>query len=441
MRRWWCDGLMVAGALGFAVVQQPRVKVGLGAVQQDRALTEWRPLANGQPASPEKQRILLLMSDTGGGHRASAEAIAHALEKLFPERWECEILDIWTEHAAWPYSNFVPFYSFLAKKPMLWRMLWIYGNFPLTRFAQEKAAALSCFKRFKQVLEERIEDLDVVVSVHPLCQTIPLRALRKLKRGVPFVTVVTDLASAHPTWFHRGVDKCFVPSKAIYDKARRCGLPTDKLVSRGLPLRAPFWEQEHRTQPEVRQHLGLPDVPSVLVMGGGDGVGRIARVAKTIASELRDEASLVVICGKNEAAKRELETYDWPDHVRPSILGFVSNIEEYMAAADCVVTKAGPGTIAEAATRGLPVVLSSFLPGQEAGNVKFVVKTHEFGVFKRRPKKIAREIRRLLEDDATRHSMAARALEAAKPDATTDIARDIARLVDTKIAKNPTDLK
>ena len=99
----------------------------------------------------------------------------------------------------------------------------------------------------------------------------------------------------------------------------------------------------------------------------------------------------MVVCGKNAQVKKELEERNWPDNVKPTILGFVDNMDEWMAAADCIVTKAGPGTIAEAATRGLPCLLSSHLPGQEAGNVKFVVEGG-FGAFVKKPAKIGATI-------------------------------------------------
>lgn len=369
------------------------------------------------------------MSDTGGGHRASAQALSKAVEALSPGQWQCDIVDIWTDYAAWPYKNFVSYYAFMAKHPILWRAMWIWGKFPLTRYAQEIHCDLLNYARFAEFIEERLPETDAIVSVHPLCQTLPLKILRHAESDIPFVTVVTDLATAHPTWFHPGVDKCFVPSKSVYDIAKRCGLPDDKLSLHGLPLREPFWTREPRTKSDVRKDLGIaPDYPVALVVGGGDGVGRIAKLAKRIAFELDKPTSLVVVCGKNDDARTELENYDWPSHIRVHLHGFVKNIDEYMAASDCIVTKAGPGTIAEASTRALPCLISSYLPGQEAGNVEYVVR-HKFGVFRRSPKSIAKTIRKWLDNEAIRQQMAQKAVQTAKPDATTNIANDIIDLI------------
>ena len=74
------------------------------------------------------------------------------------------------------------------------------------------------------------------------------------------------------------------------------------------------------------------------------------------------------------------------------VCGFVKQMSDYMEVADVIVTKAGPGTIAEATIRGLPTMLSSYLPGQEAGNVPFVVQSG-FGEYSKDPRQIARTVR------------------------------------------------
>ena len=83
------------------------------------------------------------MSDTGGGHRASSKALVNALERLYPGKIDAEIVDIWTEHAGWPYRNFVPYYAIMAKRTWMWRMMWYYGRFWPTRKLQEIATRYS----------------------------------------------------------------------------------------------------------------------------------------------------------------------------------------------------------------------------------------------------------------------------------------------------------
>mmetsp|Transcript_19769 Transcript_19769/g.60928 ORF Transcript_19769/g.60928 Transcript_19769/m.60928 type:complete len:435 (-) Transcript_19769:152-1456(-) len=390
-----------------------------------------RPAAAVDAAAGDKKNVLFLISDTGGGHRASAKALVNALDRLYPDKINTEIVDIWTEHAGWPYKNFAPWYAIMAKRTYLWRMLWYYGRFYPTRKLQEIATRFQCSKRFGKCIGDAKPDL--VVSVHPLCQDIPMRQLAKLdggERTTPFVTVVTDLGSAHNTWFDQRTDYTFVPSPALETMAKRCGLEDDKIRRRGLPLREGFWEKEARSKAELRETLGLdPDLPTALIVGGGDGVGGIGRVANAVGDALSDQkAGVVVVCGKNAEVKAELEGRAWPEGVDATILGFVENMDEWMAASDCIVTKAGPGTIAEAACCGLPCLLSSHLPGQEAGNVDFVVD-NGFGAFMRKPRKIGATLAAWLADRTKLKRMGDAASEAARPNATLDIARDLGGLL------------
>jgi 1,2-diacylglycerol 3-beta-galactosyltransferase len=122
----------------------------------------------------------------------------------------------------------------------------------------------------------------------------------------------------------------------------------------------------------LRQKLGLNDtMPLVLVVGGGEGMGGIADISKQLGFELGchcdpepsiTKSQMVVICGKNQDAKDELERVkDWGNNIIVHIKGFVNNMDEYMKASDVLVTKAGPGTIAEASICGLPCMMFSYL--------------------------------------------------------------------------------
>jgi len=83
--------------------------------------------------SSNKKKVLILMSDTGGGHRASAQAIDQAIQYNYPNKIDVEIMDLWTEYAPFPYNRFVPCYRFVAKRPLLWRLLYTYGLFTPTK--------------------------------------------------------------------------------------------------------------------------------------------------------------------------------------------------------------------------------------------------------------------------------------------------------------------
>ncbi|CAM9374158.1 unnamed protein product [Ectocarpus sp. 12 AP-2014] len=378
------------------------------------------------------KKILILMSDTGGGHRASSQALSAALENLYGDQIHTDIVDIWTEYGRFPFAEAVRTYKFLGKRPFLWKLSYDMARFPPTRRWAEVLANLTCHRSFRSCLEKYEPDL--VVSMHPLCHHVPLRVLKRIRedtgKEIPFATVVTDLGSAHPTWFDPRGDLTYVPSDVLRERARARGIPHHKLMQFGLPVRDAFWEESSDKQ-AVQQRLGLQaGVRTALIVGGGDGVGKLHDIATKVADRLASDhhpGQVVVVCGTNNKTREALEAHSWPGEgsgVNVRVLGFVSNMDEWMSASDLLVTKAGPGTIAEACTRGLPVILSSFLPGQEAGNVPYVTDNH-FGLYRKKPRDIAHEVSDLLGDREKLEAMGRNAMSMGRPHATLDIARSL----------------
>lgn len=381
----------------------------------------------------------MLISDTGGGHRASALALEAAMLEERPKGMEVKVVDIWTDYGTWPSNKMAAGYPFVCKHPWIWRSMY-YATKHLERPWQALCRA-SSGSGFKRCIAEY--DPDMVVSLHPLCQNLPLKVMDTIAksrgepgRQVPFATVCTDLGSAHPSWFKGDVDLCFVASEAVRKVAHRRGLAESKLRNYGLPVRKAFWRASERSgqaSTELREQLGLrPGLKTVLVVGGGDGVGSLGSIVEATAAQLAKDcpgaAQVVAICGKNKQVKAKLEGMAW-DGVHVEVRGFCSAMSDYMEAADCLVTKAGPGTIAEAAIRGLPTMLSTHLPGQEAGNVPFVVNKG-FGEFSRKPEVIAQTVSGWLKDEDELARKSAAALAAGQPDATNLIAKDLLVLLD-----------
>ncbi len=399
-----------------------------------------------------KATIQILMSDTGGGHRASANALRDAWNTLYPNQIECEIVDIYTEYGpVWPYNDYVRMYKLMAQYPWTWDVFFRFGSTPFGLWLNAFLLETICFQSFLTCLQQpdfstTKKRADMVVSVHPLCQDIALKILAYLDtngatrdpqyRTTPFCTVVTDLGGAHPTWFHPKVDQCFVPSDALRQLALERKLQPSQIVQHGLPIRQGFWNSPSsstkqsstttsRTKAPGRTALGLhPDLPTVLLVGGGDGMGGLVEMALSLQQELQD-AQLVVICGNNRAAQAALQQQSNNNMV---VQGFVSNMDEYMRAADVLVTKAGPGTIAEACICGLPCMLFAYLPGQEEGNIPFV-EQGGFGAYCSDPKEIATTVRSWIADPQQLVVMQENAFKAARPQATLDIARDLAEIV------------
>lgn len=431
-------GSMAAALLGFTAGFRGLHSANAGQGLNPLGLSPANA-ADWPPPKTSQKRVLFLLSDTGGGHKASAKAIKGALDLMYPGKFTCEIEDMWTDHGKWPFNKMVPGYQWLARHKVgngIWKLLYSSSQIPPNRWASGQIAHAVNGRAFEAYM--RAYDPDVVVSVHPLCQDVPLRILDRIgggKRKVPFITVVTDLGSASTLWFHKAVDKCVVPGDVCEKIALRKGLKPTQIKKHGLPVRQGFWEAGNRraTSADTKAKLGLKQVPTVLVMGGGDGVGPMQAIAQNVGKRLgamEGEYQMIVVCGKNEVVQKGLKSREWPTNVNVVVNGFVSNMDDWMVAADLMVTKAGPGTIAEASIVGLPCMLSGFLPGQEEGNVPYVINAG-YGDFSRDPAKISAKVTEWLGDEAEirKMSAAASAVGVTHAKATKEIAREIAELV------------
>jgi 1,2-diacylglycerol 3-beta-galactosyltransferase len=264
---------------------------------------------------------------------------------------------------------------------------------------------------------------DLIVSLHPLANGPVLRALGKERP--PFITVVTDLVTAHALWYHHRTDLCIVPTEEARLRAIRFGLREEQVRVIGLPVAdrfcAPIGDQD-----ALRMRLGWPlDRPVILLVGGGEGMGPLEKTAHAIAAS-HLKATLVIIAGRNNRLKAHLERITWPMHTK--IYGFVNEMPTFMRAANILATKAGPGTISEALNAGLPMVLYSRLPGQEDGNVSYV-ESEGAGVWAPTPEKIVASIRTWLDNPAAHAKAAAACRRMARPQAARQIAQVLADFV------------
>ncbi|KAF9681335.1 hypothetical protein SADUNF_Sadunf06G0215300 [Salix dunnii] len=388
------------------------------------------PLNGVEGVSPK--RVLILMSDTGGGHRASAEAIKAAFNEEFGDDYQVFVTDLWSEHTPWPFNQLPKSYNFLVKHGALWKMTY-YGSAPRV-IHQSNFAATSTFIAREVAKGLMKYQPDIIISVHPLMQHVPLRVLRAkgLLQKIIFTTVVTDLSTCHPTWFHKLVTRCYCPSTDVSKRAMKAGLKPSQIKVYGLPVR-PSFVKPVRPKGELRRQLGMDeDLPAVLLMGGGEGMGPIEATARALGDSLYDEnleepiGQVLVICGRNKKLANRLLSIDWKVPVQ--VRGFVTKMEECMGACDCIITKAGPGTIAEAMIRGLPIILNDYIAGQEVGNVPYVVE-NGCGKFSKSPKEIAKIVAEWFGPKADELSvMSQNALKLARPDAVFKIVHDLHEL-------------
>ncbi|HEX9043382.1 MAG TPA: glycosyltransferase [Trebonia sp.] len=383
-------------------------------------------------ASPEQPPLplLFLIGDTGGGHRSAAAAVAQALEKALPGRFVPVICDPLRgpdvpRLLRWIAGLYGPC---IRLAPWLWWLFWRASESPRVLAAVRRTIMAPVYGSVARAAEACRPAL--IVAFHPMTADPAVRARDPGGMLPPVITVITDLITAHLSWRDALADRVVVPSEEM---AARCakggGSEPDRYVPLGLPVAAEFCEPPlgEAARKELKRELGVQGDFLVVLTGGAEGSGGLRRRAAAILRQV-DDVDVAVICGRNRSLKRRLSRLALRSGAgRLSAHGFVGNMPDWLRCADLVVGKAGPGTIAEATCCGAPLVLTSYVPGQEKGNAEFVTGAGA-GVFAPRPSQLAAEIGRLRGDPGALAAMREASVRVGRPRAATDIARFLAGL-------------
>ncbi len=370
----------------------------------------------------EKPHILFLFSDTGGGHRSAAEAIIEAVQLEYGETVTTEMVDFFKSHAPLPLNKMPDWYPDMVKAPHLWGL-----SFKMSdgrRRARAITASMWPYvgRAVRRIVKEHPADL--IVTVHPLATTIFLKALGRNRP--PFIIVVTDMVTTHALWYDQRADLILVPTEDARQRALEYEMDPHQVRVVGQPV-AERYCVPAGDKAALREKLGWEaDKTIVLLVGGGDGMGPLGKTAREIAASGLD-VGLAIVAGRNQKLKKELEAYKWPVPIH--IYGFTHEMPDFMRAADVLVTKAGPGTIAESLNADLPIILYAKLPGQEDGNVTFVVD-EKVGVWAPEPEQVVRTLREWVQKPEVRLEYVENCRRAARRDASRQIARAISETLE-----------
>jgi processive 1,2-diacylglycerol beta-glucosyltransferase len=320
-----------------------------------------------------KQSILILSGNLGDGHRQAAEALSEAFVRYGPDT-DVHVVDFMEWIA--PYLHTLVKYCFVKgveKVPSVYGYL-----YDKTRRAESVSLPFrSLLWLGLSRLSERLEELqpDEVVCTFPLAAAAVSLLKEKGLCGLPLITVITDHTD-HGLWIHPHTDRYLVGSEQVKASLLALGIAPGRIAVTGIPLRQRFCTKPDRQL--LRQRYGLrPEAPTVLVMGGGCGLlGDSAQELLELARR-REALQLVVVCGRNEAMRQQLEqeVRERGLQQRVHVLGFVADIQDWMAVADVLITKPGGLTTAEALAMELPMLLLRPIPGQEEDNARFLEHT------------------------------------------------------------------
>ena len=224
-------------------------------------------------------------------------------------------------------------------------------------------------RRFFKFL--RTETWDVIVNTHFLPAEMIAALSRQGELATPQLTATTDFET-HRLWVNQPCDRYFTATEEGAAYLRHWGVPAGDVVVTGIPVHPAFSEPKDRA--ECRRRLGLAgDRPVVLQLAGGFGVGPVEQLFRGML-DVETPLELVVVAGRNAELKTRLDEIEPPPRHLARVLGFTTEMDELLAAADLVVSKPGGLTTSEALACGTPMAVVNPIPGQESRNSDFLLE-------------------------------------------------------------------
>ncbi len=324
----------------------------------------------------QKKKIMVIYETAGGGHYAAAKAIEAALASLYPGLFDVLLMPVRTATGSQRVSHLMDVYNHLLKiKPSYSNM----GMRVLNRLDVEKVVMPLLPKAAKN-LEKTLKDSkpDMIISVFSVVNHSAIQVLKKLGwfGKVPYVIWCTDLTKGFlRNWAHPEADLTIALHEQAREQLIEYGVPDSKIrVLSGLPVNQKFLNKVPKF--EARQQIGLdPTRFTVLISMGGMAVGATYYYARELARSGLP-VQVIAVCGKNERLRVRTEKLAASADIPIKVYGFTDQMHLLMDASDVMVGKPGPGTIAEAIAKELPMLIDAKREAmlQEAGNLDLVIR-------------------------------------------------------------------
>ena len=375
-----------------------------------------------------KTRVLLLSASSGAGHVRAAQA----LEKTFLARGDCAVEHIDTlQYVSKLFQRVYDkaYISMVRRAPELMGLLYERTDQPWRHL--RRRLALDRLNTGPMIrLLKRVQP-DLCVATHFLPAEIIAWLIAKRKLRAHHAIVVTDY-DVHAMWLCRTVDRYYVAIEEAAEYLARIGVPREKLHVTGIPIDPIFAVSVN--QVEARKRLGLDAAATViLISAGGQGIGPVEPLVKDLLA-LERPWQIVAIAGKAEKTRKRLEELAKAAGKLPSGagrlcgVGFTTEMDQYMAAADLMVGKAGGLTTSEALACALPMALIEPIPGQEERNADHLLEAGAAIRCNNLPA-AAWKIAALLDDAPRLNRMRDAARKLGQPGAAATIAEDALRLI------------
>jgi hypothetical protein len=305
--------------------------------------------------------VILFIVDAGGGHRASANALLAAAEEQ-RRRWRFRVvnvqdllapLDLWRRVTGKPiettYNELIRSDHTRFLVPTLRLMQWL-----IRRMRRQLRGLV--------VRELRARPPALALSLMPNFNAVLRDAVREALPGASLFVLLTDYADFPPHfWMEPGLDRVLVGSEHAAGQALALGLPPEAIVrTSGMVMHPRFYAGGGpAARAAARAELGVPaDAFTVMELFGGKGSAEMEPLTGELLRLLPD-AHVIAICGDNPPLLERMNALAAGAGGRLHALGFTKRVADYLAASDLLVTKPGPGSLAEAFQQRVPVVVAS----------------------------------------------------------------------------------
>lgn len=356
-------------------------------------------------------RILILTVAHGAAHRRASQALRKALLEINPGLI-VQVEDALEHCTPW----FRAYYDSYEIPLKYWPSLW--GWIESIQHQSESTGPGWFYRRGAQPLFRFIRSFrpDVVVATEVgMCE---LAAIMKRETGGGFYLVGLELMDFNRAWIQPEVDLYLTTHPDLAAELESAGAPSEKMVTCGQPIDPVFALVPERETTRARLAVE-PTVPLLLTLFGGTGFGRPLEIVRQL-RKVRQPLQVVFITGKNPRLEKRLRDAcrNLPHH---RVLGWVDNMQEWMVAADLLVSKPGGNTLAEAFSCGLPMLAFDPLPGNERRTCRWIEKWGA-GLWVKRAEDLAPTIERLLAHRDELDDLRGRARALSRPSAACDAA-------------------
>ena len=376
------------------------------------------------------RKVLILSSDTGGGHGAAARAIEAGLQ-LFTDGVPhlVHIAKVLEESSALS-RTCVQFYNYLLRHHQSYIR---YYHWAINKFSPDQNSLIyKQFLRYGHDLMDKVKP-NIIVSVHPMMQRGWVRFLRdtNLLGKIPLVTVVTDpCGGLWKGWADPDVDLYLVATEEAESEMIDQGVRPDRIKIVGMAVHPNFHEVDEGMAVEARTQLGLdPSKFTVFINAGWVGGGNVPKIYDELV-EADLDIQAVFVAGRNVELQRHAEEQAKRASFPIRVLGFTDHMEQVMSAASLMVSKLGGLTTFEALASRVPIIADLITPPmpQEKKTVDYLSE-HRAGVMLKRIPDIVPVIRDLLEDPVEYSRLRQAAISISRPDSTKRIVEELSELM------------